>query len=136
MYAPNADGVDPDSSKNVLIEDNDISCGDDHVAIKSGLSSLARESFPSMATMNVTVRNNMLRIGMGISIGSETAGGISGINIYNNVIHGGGWSIGLHVKTALNRGNVLENVVFRNNTIFNTTGFINMQTNYQGGDHM
>eukprot|EP00562_Extubocellulus_spinifer_P018665 CAMPEP_0178596788 /NCGR_PEP_ID=MMETSP0697-20121206/31831_1 /TAXON_ID=265572 /ORGANISM="Extubocellulus spinifer, Strain CCMP396" /LENGTH=114 /DNA_ID=CAMNT_0020234383 /DNA_START=144 /DNA_END=488 /DNA_ORIENTATION=+ len=36
MYAANVDGIDPDSCRNVLIEHNDLSVGDDHVAIKSG----------------------------------------------------------------------------------------------------
>lgn len=136
LYAPNADGVDPDSSKNVMIENCDISCGDDHVAIKSGLSDLARTSYPLFATENVTVRNNVLRVGMGISIGSETSGGIRNVTVHSNVIYGGGWSIGLHVKTTLSRGNMVENVAFLNNSIYNTTSFINLQTNYQGGDKM
>jgi polygalacturonase len=36
MYAPNSDGIDPDSSKNVMIEYNDVSTGDDGIAIKGG----------------------------------------------------------------------------------------------------
>ena len=34
LYSPNTDGLDPDSSRHVMIEHNDISCGDDHIAIK------------------------------------------------------------------------------------------------------
>ena len=30
-------GIDPDSSANILIENCNISCGDDHIAIKSGM---------------------------------------------------------------------------------------------------
>jgi polygalacturonase len=37
MYAPNVDGIDPDSCQNVRIIANDISCGDDHIAIKAGV---------------------------------------------------------------------------------------------------
>ena len=37
MYAPNVDGIDLDSCQNVLVEGCDISCGDDHIAIKSGV---------------------------------------------------------------------------------------------------
>ena len=35
MYAPNSDGIDPDSSRNVMIEHNDVSTGDDNIAIKA-----------------------------------------------------------------------------------------------------
>ena len=36
--SPNTDGIDPDSSRDVLIENNVIGCGDDHIAIKSGFN--------------------------------------------------------------------------------------------------
>ena len=39
------------------------------MAIKAGLSRLARDAFPAFVTENVTVRHNTLRAGMGISIG-------------------------------------------------------------------
>jgi polygalacturonase len=44
MYAPNSDGVDPDSSKNVMIEHNDISTGDDGIAIKAGVCGSGSDS--------------------------------------------------------------------------------------------
>ena len=37
LYAPNVDGIDPDSCRRVLIEWCDISVGDDHIAIKAGV---------------------------------------------------------------------------------------------------
>ena len=71
MYAPNSDGIDPDSSRNVMIEHNDVSCGDDHVAIKAGVCGSSSPNdcndpmFTSGAyrTQNVTVRFNTFRIG-------------------------------------------------------------------------
>ena len=82
------------------------------------------------------MRRNRLRVGMGISLGSASSGGIEGVLVADNIIADPdpGWSIGLHVKTTLARGGVLQDVVFSNNTVANTTGFINLQTNYQGGD--
>ena len=53
-------GIDPDSSRDVVIENCDISTGDDHIAIKSGLSdathTTARDEYPTYVTRNVTVR--------------------------------------------------------------------------------
>lgn len=152
MYAPNSDGIDPDSSRNVMIEYNDVSCGDDHIAIKAGVCGASSPNdctdpkFTSgeYRTDNVTVRYNIFRVGMGVSIGSEMSGSIRNVEIYDNevgVCQAGhcendccGWGPGLHLKTTLTRGGVMENIVFRNNTIYNNTGFIDMQTNYQTGD--
>lgn len=39
MYSPNVDGIDLDSCQNVLVEECDISCGDDHIVIKAGVCS-------------------------------------------------------------------------------------------------
>ncbi len=132
LYAPNADGIDPDSCRDVVIEHNDISCGDDWVAIKAGLNAYARTSFPRFVTQNVTVRHNTLRTGMGISVGSETAGGIRDVRVHDNLVLGdGGWAVALHVKTAPSRGNMVERVSFRRNVVRNTTGFMRLEGLYQ-----
>ena len=153
MYAPNSDGIDPDSCKNVMIEHNDISTGDDGIAIKAGVCGASSPndcvqdknfSDGTYLTRNVTVRHNIFRIGMGISVGSESSGGIQDVYIHDNVVglcEAGhcldkccGWGPALHLKTALTRGGTIQNIVFKDNTIINNTGFIDMETNYQSGD--
>ena len=42
--------------------------------------------------------------------------------------------VGLNVKTTLKRGQFLENIIFADNTIYNNSGFIDLETNYQTGD--
>jgi hypothetical protein len=150
MYAPNVDGIDPDSSRNILIEYNDISCGDDHIAIKAGVCG---QSSPlnchetvgftdgTFETVNVTIRNNVLRTGMGIAMGSECSGGIRNVRVEDNMIgvcqpgscQEGccGWSMALHLKTTETRGGHMQDIVFRNNTINNTTAAIDLETAYQ-----
>ena len=63
----------------MLIERCTISCGDDHIAIKSGLDG------PGFAvnkpSRNITVRGNLHLAGRGISIGSEVSGGIEMVRI-------------------------------------------------------
>ena len=150
MYAENSDGIDPDSSKNVLIEDNDVSCGDDHIAIKAGLCGKGKAldcdknyefSDGTYETVNITIRRNIFRTGMGIALGSECSGGIRDVLIEDNLVgvcEPGhcevgccGWSPGLHLKTTDTRGGHMENIMFRNNTVYNTTSVIFLETDYQ-----
>ena len=128
LYAPNTDGIDPDSCRDVLIERCDISVGDDHIAVKAGLSPVAREGFPQYLTENVVVRHNVLRAGMGISIGSETSGGIRNVSVHHNTFLGSGWSVALHVKSAAQRGRFVEDVTFADNEVTNTTAFLRLDS--------
>lgn len=74
LYAPNVDGIDPDACRHVLMEYNDISCGDDHIAIKAGRcgedgvtpNKCTNPIWSSgvYQTTNVTVRHNIFRVGM------------------------------------------------------------------------
>ena len=134
-HSPNTDGVDPDSCRHVLIEHNNIAVGDDHVAIKSGLSPLARAAFPRFATINVTVRRNTFRTGFGVCVGSETAGGIRDVTVSDNLIvgdGGDGWTgPALHLKTTPTRGNVVEDVRFVRNRVVRRNSFIRLETNFQ-----
>ena len=153
MYAPNVDGIDPDSCRNVMIENNDIGVGDDHIAIKAGVCGTSSPNDCRMpefwerrvySTQNVTVRNNIFRIGMGIAVGSESSGSIRNVNIYDNIVglcdHGHcnntccGWGPALHIKTTPTRGGIIENVVYRNNTVYNNTSFILVEMSYQSKD--
>lgn len=158
LYAPNIDGIDPDSSQNVLIEYNDISCGDDHIAIKAGRCGMGDSMMDRIRcqdddnfanghyeTSNVVIRYNTLRTGMGIALGSEISGGVRDIYIHDNVIglceHGTddtsercGWGHAQHLKTTLTRGGYLRNILFQN-VIYNTTGFFLIETDYQSHNH-
>jgi polygalacturonase len=153
MYAPNVDGIDPDSCENVLIEYNDIACGDDHIAIKAGLCGMPDDHrsinhctdphWPSVPTRNVTVQHNIFRTGMGIAIGSESSGSIQDVYIFNNSIgvcqtghddphKSCGWGPALHLKTTITRSGSIQNVTFDRNMVYNTSMFILVETNYHG----
>eukprot|EP01006_Ploeotia_vitrea_P012763 TRINITY_DN33714_c0_g1_i1.p1 TRINITY_DN33714_c0_g1~~TRINITY_DN33714_c0_g1_i1.p1 ORF type:complete len:419 (-),score=50.50 TRINITY_DN33714_c0_g1_i1:859-2094(-) len=119
--SPNTDGIDPDSSTNILIENCYISTGDDHLAIKSGLNGPGLKY--NLPTKNLTFRHNMLGHGHGISIGSETSGGIYDIFVHNNVMNGGGQAHhGLNIKTAPARGNHIANIEYLNNELNGVDG--------------
>lgn len=59
----NIDGIDVDSSQNVIIENNYIAVGDDHVTVLSGGGQAGR--LYNAPSRNVTVKNNILGHGMG-----------------------------------------------------------------------
>ena len=127
LWAPNTDGIDPDSCKHVLIEHCDILCGDDHIAIKSGMNAFAREHAPEYAAVNLTIRHNTFRVGMGVSVGSETAGGVRDVWVHHNTFLGdGSFSVALHVKSAAQRGGTVERVAFTHNDVSGTTALMRL----------
>ena len=109
-HTPNGDGVDPSSSRNVLIEYCEFDTGDDCIAIKAGRDQDGlRVGLP---TENVVVRYcRGLRGHGGIVIGSETSGGIR--NIFAHDCSFTGTDRIVRLKTARGRGGTLENMWFR-----------------------
>lgn len=108
---PNNDGCDPDSSRNVLIEDSFFSTGDDCVVIKSGLNEDGwRVGKPSE---NIVVRRLHGERGHGgVVIGSEMSGGVRNVWITDSEFVG--TDRGLRIKSMRGRGGVIENVFYDN----------------------
>ena len=109
-HVPNGDGVDPSSCKNVLIEYCEFCTGDDCIAIKSGRDKDGiRVGIP---TENVIIRHCIGLHGHGgISIGSETSGGIRNIYAFDCRFHGTDRIV--RIKTARGRGGTIEDMWFR-----------------------
>ncbi|KAF8412131.1 hypothetical protein HHK36_000087 [Tetracentron sinense] len=106
--SPNTDGIDPDSSSNVCIEDSFIATGDDLVAVKSGWDEygIAYGSQSSGITIRRVTGSSPFA---GIAIGSETSGGVENILAENiNLFNMG---IGIHLKTNIGRGGVIRNIM-------------------------
>lgn len=77
-HGPSTDGIDIDSSTNILIEDCIIDCNDDNICIKSGRD--ADGLRVNRPTENVVIRNCTTRSGAGlVTCGSETSGSIRNI---------------------------------------------------------
>ena len=108
---PNTDGCDPDSSKNVLIEDSFFSTGDDCVVIKSGLNEDGwRVGKPSE---NIVVRRLHGERGHGgVVIGSEMSGGVKNVWVTDSEFKG--TDRGLRIKSMRGRGGSIENVFYEN----------------------
>jgi len=107
---PSTDGIDIDSSSNILIQNCDIDNNDDDICLKAGRD--ADGLRVNRPTEYVVVRNNITRRGGGmLSFGSETSGGIRKVVAYNN--RGIGTSEGIRFKSAKTRGGFVEDVLVR-----------------------
>ncbi|XP_057520538.1 probable polygalacturonase [Amaranthus tricolor] len=109
--SPNTDGIDPDSSSNVCIEDSYIANGDDMIAIKSGWDEYGVAY--GRPSSDITIRRVTGSTPFaGIAIGSEMSGGVQNvlaehINLFN-------MGVGIHIKTNVGRGGYIRNVTISN----------------------
>jgi polygalacturonase len=109
-HSPNTDAIDPIDTRNMLITGNLFDVGDDVVAIKSLRANPAR---PDAAVENIVVRGNRSLAGRGISIGSETVGGVRNVLVEDNEFLGSMY--GIRIKTPRERGGLVQDIVFRDN---------------------
>ena len=98
--SPNTDGIDPAGCRGVLITGCRIDVGDDDVAIKS--------FHPGVPCMNITVSNCTILHGHGVSIGSETLGGVSDVTVQHCTFEGTRY--GFRIKSGRGRGGLVENI--------------------------
>lgn len=98
----NADGIDPDGCRNVIISDCNIIAGDDAICIKS------TEGDPCE---NIVVSNCVLSTTCAaLKIGTEALGDIRNITFTNCVIHDTNVALALYMKD----GSTYENMIFSN----------------------
>jgi Glycosyl hydrolases family 28/Pectate lyase superfamily protein len=111
LEAPNTDGIDPESCRNVHISDCHISVGDDCITIKSGRDRQGRRI--GRPAENITVNNCTMGHGhSGVAMGSEISGGIRKVVISNCVFEG--TDRGIRIKSTRGRGGVVEDVRIQN----------------------
>lgn len=132
-HGPNNDGCDPESCKDVLIEDCFFDTGDDCIAIKSGRNEDGRRI--NVPTENVIVRGCQMKDGHGgITIGSEISGGVRNVFGENCQMDSPNLDHALRVKNNASRGGLLENFYFRNITIGQVAhAIITIDFNYEEG---
>ena len=106
-HGPSTDGIDIDSSTNILVENCDVDCNDDNICIKAGRD--ADGLRVNRPTENVVVRNCIARKGAGLlTCGSETSGSIRNVLAHDLIAYGKG-SV-LRLKSSMNRGGTVENI--------------------------
>lgn len=111
-HAPNTDAIDPIDSQNIRITNNYIDCNDDHIAIKAEKPD---SRFPDGVVDNIYIANNTLKQGRGISIGSESSGGVNNVLVENNTFDGSMY--GIRIKSPRGKGGEVKNIVYRNTTM-------------------
>ncbi|MEQ1604099.1 MAG: glycoside hydrolase family 28 protein [Pyrinomonadaceae bacterium] len=132
-HGPNNDGCDPESCKDVLIEDCFFDTGDDCIAIKSGRNNDGRRL--ATPTENVIVRGCTMKDGHGgVTIGSEISGGVRNVFAENCRMDSPNLDHALRVKNNASRGGLLENFYFRNITVGQVAhALITIDFNYEEG---
>jgi polygalacturonase len=132
-HGPNNDGCDPESCKDVLIEDCQFDTGDDCIAIKSGRNEDGRRI--GVPTENVIVRGCQMKDGHGgVTIGSEISGGVRNVFAENCNMNSPNLEQALRVKNNAARGGLLENFYFRNITVGEVKyALISIDFNYEEG---
>lgn len=109
-YGGRTDGIDIESTTNVLIEYCTLGCGDDCFTLKAGRAEDGLRV--GRATDHVVIRHCLAERGPGgVTIGSETAGFIRNVYMHDCVFNAP--SNGFYFKSRRNRGGGGENLTFR-----------------------
>ena len=105
-FAPSTDGIDIDSSYDVLIKNCHISTNDDCISIKSGrdLDGL----MINRPSHDIHIEDCVIEKGYGLSLGSELSGGIYGI--YASHITFDHSSCGFRIKSSKSRKGYVKEV--------------------------
>jgi len=123
--AANTDGIDPSNCRNVTITRCTIDTGDDNIAIKSGKKVAGRE----FGCENISVTDCVFLHGHGMSIGSETVGGVHNLVVKNCRFDG--TENGIRIKSRRGKGGVVQDVSYADITMTNVHPAISIACYYQ-----
>lgn len=123
---PSTDGIDIDSCSHVLVQQCVISCNDDNICVKAGRDADGLKV--ARVCEDVVIRDCTLYEGEGITLGSETSGGIRKIRIQNNKYIG--TNNGFRLKSAKTRGGVIEDIIAENLDMINVARPFCFQLNW------
>lgn len=112
--APNTDGIDIDSCRDVVVRNCIVDVGDDGIAIKSGSGRdgvVTNQPTVGVVIEGCTVRNAH----GGAVIGSETAAGVRDVLVQECIFDG--TDRGIRIKTRRGRGGEITNIHYRSLTM-------------------
>jgi polygalacturonase len=132
-HGPNNDGLDPESCRDMLVEDCFFSTGDDCIALNSGRNHDGRRL--NRASENIVVRNCRMADGHGgLTIGSQISGHARNVFFENCRLDSPGLNTAIRFKNNALRGGVVENIYFRNITVGQVArSVIEVDFNYEEG---
>jgi polygalacturonase/lysophospholipase L1-like esterase len=132
-HGPNNDGCDPESCRDVLIEDCTFDTGDDCIAVKSGRNADGRRL--NVPSENIVIRGCRMKDGHGgVTIGSEISGGVRYLFAENCTMDSPNLDHALRFKNNAVRGGLLENIFFRNITVGQVAhAVLTVDFNYEEG---
>lgn len=126
----NNDGIDPEYSSDILIENIQFDNGDDNVAIKAGRDDEGRGN-SNMPSENIVIRNCEFKGLHAVVIGSEMSAGVRNIFV-DNCKARGYLKRGIYIKTNSDRGGYVRDLYFSNIHLGELEDFIYMTANYHG----
>ncbi len=117
-HIPSSDGIDIDSSRNVLVTGCDIAVNDDCISIKSGKDEDGRRV--NRPSEDILVEKTRFGYGHGgVAMGRETSGGIRRVEVRDGVFEDDNWAP-VRFKSQPSRGGVVEDITYRNLTLRGT----------------
>lgn len=128
----NNDGIDPEMSRNILIEDIHFNNGDDNIAIKSGRDNDGWAA--NTPSENIIIRNCHFKGLHAIVMGSEMSAGVQNVFI-DSCDYAGYCKRGIFIKTNPDRGGFVRNIEVRN-CMFDEVEDLYYVTSMYAGDGM
>jgi len=122
--SPNTDAIDPSACRNVRIINCLLDVGDDNVALKAGHPVAGR----AFCCEDIVVSNCTCLHGHGISIGSETSGGVNNFTVVHCSFDG--TVSGVRIKTTREMGGPVQNIFYRDLTMKNVRRPIDISCYY------
>ncbi|WP_418262163.1 glycoside hydrolase family 28 protein [Flavobacterium faecale] len=132
----NNDGIDPEYSSDILIENVQFNNGDDNIAIKAGRDTEGRVNSHTPSE-NIVIRNCFFKGLHAVVIGSEMSAGVRNVFV-DNCKAVGYLKRGIYIKTNSDRGGYIKDIYFSNLQFGKVEDCIYMTANYHGegsGNH-
>lgn len=123
--SPNTDAMDPGACRHVTVSHCTFDVGDDNIAIKSGHLD---DVYTNAAAQDFLVEHCTFLHGHGLSIGSETVGGVKDLIVRDCNFKG--TTSGIRIKSDRTRGGLVDGCLYENMTMTDVKVPVNITSYY------